>query len=444
MREANEYHYFFHSCKNIILVIADPSFDSIGVNACRLIYGLKVNQRNYLVECITEIASRQLGYDNFEHYLQDNVSEIWRKDLIVVNKFECTSNDHQHLKSGAWILFYEQEDMLLEKWKQVVDLSQREKLDGIVAIKSFTMQDFTEGSEYSIMRGIWFYCSTTDSGNIRKIGENLLVQMDYKDDSGFMHYDSDKHAYRIDVPKDNPFQKGKILLDVEERFIKRLKEKMEIVEATYIEERKKDDIITDAMYHLKLNQDNLTEKYQELCKRWNDIQIETTALMKNSSSMENLKTRLEVSTEFMTVQYMKDEFDHLHHYMHHQLNELLKLSIGEETFNYMMPPLFTPMDDGGFLYDLFGKDNAGKIRNGLWCHHCISIQSSCDDCFHTYFDLEGLKMASIIKMAIIEYEDGEVNHDDVTIVELRNTKMMIYDESDKFKRRFTARTGSQN
>ena len=53
-------------------------------------------------------------------------------------------------------------------------------------------------------------------------------------------------------------------------------------------------------------------------------------------------------------------------------------------------------------------------------------------------------MASIIKIAIIEYEDGEVNHDDVTIEELRNTKMMIYDESDKFKRRFTARTGSQN
>ena len=302
------------------------------------------------------------------------------------------------------------------------------------------MQDFTEGSEFST-RGIWFYCAASDNEkHTMEIGKNLLDLMDYNDDSGFMYYNSDKNTYRINVPKTDPFEIGQRLLDVEERFLKRIQDKMGIVEAKYIEKHKKDEIIVDAIYHLKLNQDNLTEKYNELCKKWSEILTE----YKNETTTWERCLELFKEAEFLTLQYMRNTFDHSHHYMHHQLNVLLKLSIGEDTFEHIMQ-LFTS-DYGGLLSYMFGEYSSRKIRNGVWCHRCISSQSICDECFNAYFDLEGNQMLNIIKKATVAYDSRDLgdDHDDITIEELKNTKMMIYDESDRFKTGFAARSGSRS
>ena len=228
--------------------------------------------------------SRQLGYDQFEHYLEDNnVSETW-KVLKIEEEFEPQWNikwveKKNHEKSGAWILSYKN-DVITEKWKKAINFYRGGQLTGISSMKLSAMKDPTGSTEYSF-QGIWFYCGPSNNEqHVKDAGRNLLVNMDYSDNSGYMCYNSEKNSYRMAVPwavpKCDPFQKGQIFLHAQKRYVKRLKHKIKTLIAIFARVKKNISVDTSilcttdgSLQQLELSQNELTETYEHMHKKLN-------------------------------------------------------------------------------------------------------------------------------------------------------------------------------
>jgi len=85
--------------------------------------------------------------------------------------------------SGKWMLFYPK-NVMNEKWKLAVDLYRNSnKLSGVVSMKCSTKCDNSRATNKK--DGIIiFYCNNSeDEQNIKKIGEKILDDMDYKNNT---------------------------------------------------------------------------------------------------------------------------------------------------------------------------------------------------------------------------------------------------------------------
>ena len=431
-----------------ILSIVDPMLESTGINECSE-YFLKrslnnqyqlyhnLEERICTVAKVCDITSRQLGYDKFEHYLEDNVNETW-KDLKIEEEFEPQWNTikwekKNHENNGAWILCYNYDAVLAEKWKQAITLYRGGCLTGISSMKVCTMKDPTGSSEYSGIQGIWFYCSSPGNNekHIKDAGRNLLVNMDYSHNSGYMRYNSEKNRYRMAVPwavpKCDPFQKGQIFLHAQKRYVKRLKHKIKTLIAIFA--RVKNSIsdtsilcATDgSLQQLELSQNELTETYEQMHKKLDYMSKE----YENGSAEKRLEFAKEEA--HMTIDYMKRNFDTLHHFFHREINELLQYwsdnILGIEGIS-----------------SLNSSAAIAWIKNGrFWCIRCTDIQDICKSCIRTYFTLPDDRIMYILRMANSYYEDATIDDDySITLEELRKIKILLFYEGFKNKMGFKA------
>ena len=388
-----------------IFSIADPGLESYSIKACSK-YFLEdswnnQNQPVFNLHNICDLASIQFGYDNFVDYLNEDVSFIW-KELAIVEKqepgpewtIECEKNHQEN--SGAWILLFKN-DITIEKWRLANELSQRSKLTGIISMKICTMVldgTVTSKSVTSSIQGIWFYCDPSNNEkNIKEIGKNILDHMEYSADSGYMYYYSKKDTYKLDVPNSHPFLKGLILLEAQERFAKSFANKIEIYGELLKSISHQKEVPYDTNLHLrclKLHQKDLNIAYEELCKRWNDAPVEYQTNM--------------------TIEYMTQKFDSLHHFMHYEMIESLKH--------------FSIVSKHSLMWKKMFDDFTVKF----WCRDCNRKNKLCQKCRSGYFSLPADRIAHILEKANIEFVHKS-RCDDISIEELRITKVILFDEA---------------
>ena len=349
----------------------------------------------------------------------NNTSNTW-KDLEIEEIFmpewniECEKN---HENSGAWILSYENGIMLYDKWRLAIDLYQSAKLTGITSMKICAM-NFSVTST-SAIQGIWFYCNPSNNENIKEIGTNICNKMVYHDNTGSVYYNSKKDIAKMTVPKYDPFQKGLILLEAQKKFAKGFANKIELyVELLKsISHQKELPHIAYTIKHFKLNQKDLNRAYEELHKRWSD-----------SSQDYGLNISVERYSEFseeeskMTIDYMTQKFDSLHHFMHHEMIESLKH--------------FKVKSQNSLMFRKMFDDLAVKF----WCRNCNMENKICQKCRSGYFSLPADRIRHILEKASIEFQhkakcsgtcDGSICHEDIendiSIEELRITKVALFD-----------------
>ena len=193
------------------------------------------------------------------------------------------------------------------------------------------------------------------------------------------------------VPKSDPFQKGQIFLHAQQRYVKRLKRKIKTLIAIFA--RLKNNIsdtsvlcTTDgSLQQLELSQNELTENYEHMHKKLN--------YMSKEYENGNAERRLEFAKEesHMTIDFMKQKFDTLHHFFHRDINELLKY--------------WSDYDIGGGISS--NSSAMAWIRNGrFWCIRCTDIQDICKSCIRTNFTLPDDRIMYILRMANSYYEDA--------------------------------------
>ena len=268
------------------------------------------------IELICQMASRQLGYSDIQNYMQDNLLDTWKENFddieTSIENYDYSQDDQEESqdtlwqdeentlkpteitnnfwiyeedpeianrfknydldKCGKWMMFFENA-LIDEKWQQLVNLYREGKLTGIHQMKVSTMKESYRSADHSY-QVICMYCGPYDDKNhLMKVGENLLHHMDYSNNSGFMCYKSDEQTYlgtrstgnksnsmyKIPVLLTDPFEKRKILLDVQKRFVERSEHKIQMVKAQC---GKNDAGICNLEQKLR----DLTEAYEELCK----------------------------------------------------------------------------------------------------------------------------------------------------------------------------------
>ena len=322
-----------------------------------------------------ERASRLLGYCGFEDYLNKNMTETW-KHLEINEDYEPKVSKNMQKNCGSWMLSYENTAIIHEKWKQAIDFYRGGKLTGITSMKICTMKDENGRSDH-LFQCIYFCCDVTkksDKDQIMEVGKNVIHHMDYSHDSGCIGYDSDTYQLSLHVPKINdPFKKGKLLLQIQSRFLGRFVP--QFTNKKFLAKINQDfnSSTHDAIRQLEQWHKDLNEKYEELNKKWNDLSKE----YENESTSEERCLELSEEVAFMDVEYMKKEFDPLHHKLHSVIKTTLKILLGEFSFEYIS--LCTPMDDNkNTFHDIECMKKTNQI--GFWCIACTYLQDKCRKC----------------------------------------------------------------